>query len=656
MKSILNNAIITILLLAVVSCSNDFLNEHLDKPAVPAGESTIYISPEWESADYQLYLPNMGNADFKIEKNPSWLQISSMTGSLVNSVANIHCSAVRMSGFDNIGIYLDKIEVSADKQSFYVPVAYITEGNPKIQVERKITLNAGVGYLNIEIYNQGEGILLWDVVSLPDWLGVDMDRFNYINSTGTIIAQNSCANLPLVINLDEISGEDLKGRILLKTNDKNNRVVEIEVELTIGNPEISIWLYNNKIDFGATATSYALDIDAWGTGMLVWHFEGLPEWLSVTPSKGIYNTHIYYEDVIFTCDRTKLQPGINSAIIYLKSNAYNKPSIEIMVTARAPGSNANIYNLAGNIVDAAFDKNTNTLYYVTSTPNKFIAYNATNRTVLYELQLGKAPTCLTISEDNTKAAVGHGGQISVVNLENKSVAKSFEVNGTLFDIGWGIDDWVCYSIANYRNLCWVNTSDLATYKTTDSNLYNNDIIKKIPGHPYIIATRGQTSPSGFMVYSASTKKLKSYAHMSLSNFWFSEDGQYIFGLNKDVYRTANVINSDDTFNSDFHSIGRFNGEPADDYYYLPKWMEHSSSTHAVWILNSSQSTIFKYDDNDFSYQKTYFYSDLYQPNGQSAYEVEGQYLFSNKEGTELLVLCKGKSNNNWSLEFIGVTF
>lgn len=649
MKSILKNIIIAILLFITASCNNDFLNENLDPSTVPVGESTIYISPEWESADYQFHLPNMGNADFKIESTPSWLHINTMTGSLVNSIATIHCSVSKISAFDKIGVYVDKMKVSVNKQSFYISVAYLTEGNPTIQVEKTISFNAVDSY-DVQIYNSGEGLLIWDVISLPNWLSIDMDRFNYINPTGVVIPQHSHSYLPLNFNLKEFPEKDLKGSIILKTNDRNNPTVEIEAVLNLGNPEIGIWLNNNSLNFGATETSYSLDIYALGTGFLSWRFEELPKWLTVTPSKGVYRTHTFYDDVIFTCDRSKLQPGINSAVIYLKSNAYNKPSIAITVTARAPGDNTNIRDLGENIIDVAFDKNTNTLYYATSMLNKLIAYDVSNRSVLYELQLNKIPTCFAISEDYTKAAVGHGGQISFINLENKSI-KKVEVNGTVYDIAWGTDDWFCYTITDYSKLCWINFSNSTTYESPNNHLYSNDIIKKLPGHPYIIATRNYVSPSGFIVYSTSTKDLKSYSHMNLSNFWFSQDGQYIFGVSGSTYRTSNVIDSDDTLDAPFYSIGQLKGAPNNDYV---KWIDHSSRARAIWVINYYQS-IYQYDDNDYTYQKTYFYSDIYQPEGQSFYEVEAQYIFSNKEDSELSVLRKGKDNNKWSIEFIEVT-
>lgn len=650
MKYIFSNIIAIVFLLIAVSCSNDFLNEGFDKPDVPAGESAIYISPEWESADYQFYLPGMENTGFEIKSTPSWLKVGSKTGTLINSVASIHCSAKRMLDFNEVGIYLDKIEVLAGKKMFYVPVGYLVEGDPRVEVGREISIQNS---LNIEISNQGNGILVWDIVSMPSWLDVDMDRFNRTNYTGVIIAQYSSGNLPLSLRPDEISGEVLKDRIILKTNDKYNPTVTIDVTLDIGRPGIDTGLYDNRVDFGATSTSYSSRISASGDGMLMWSFEELPEWLSVTPSKGIYATHTYYEDIVFTCDRTKLKPGVNTAVIYLKSNASNNPSVAITVIARTPGDNANIRTLEGNVTNVVFDKNANVLYYITSAPNKLVAYDVIKRTALYEVQLDKDPTCFTVSEDYTKAAIGYNKQISVVNLGDKSMT-NFEVNGTLYDIAWGIDGWLCYTKKNYATLCWVNANDLSTYESYGNYLCNDDIIKKTPDLPYVVSTSRYLSPSGFMVYSASTKEIKSYEHMNLGDFWFSQDGQYIFGLDGYVYETSNILSSNNIIDASFSPIGQLEKNPANYYCFRTKWLDHSSVAHSIWSINDEQGCIDQHDDNGYAYKKSYFYSDLYQPQGQSAYEVAAHYVFSNKEGTELSVLRKGKDSNGWSIEFMQV--
>lgn len=646
MKNVFNKLLLVALILTIAGCSNDFLNENLDVPVAPAGESTIFISPEWEPGEYQFSLPGMGDADFRIEALPSWLQTDLKTGKLLNSQATIHCSATKKQDFDKIGIYLDKMEVSAGNQTFYVPVSYITEGNPTILVEKSVTVD---GLFHLSVGNTGEGILVWDIVSLPDWLVIDTE---YIIYTSKILSQYSSTHLSMKLNWDVQITKDLTGTIVLQTNDKNSPRVEIAVTIDLGSPEISVWLYDNKIDFGTTATTTLFDLVAWGSGLLVWHFENIPDWLTISPEKGIYRTHTYYDKLVFTCDRTKLQPGVNSSVIYLKSNAYNSPSIEITVQARAPGDNANIRAIEGDIVDVAFDKNRNTLYYATSQPDMLVAYDVVNRTVLRELQLSNAPTCFAVSEDCTRATVGHNGEISVVDLVNGSVVTK-EVNGILSDIAWSDGDWFCYTVESYYSyygLKWINTADFTLHECVDKRLYGKDIVKKVPTQPYIIATRRHLFPSGFFTYSASAKSLKNYSHIALGDFWFSEDGHYTYTLDKEIYRTPGetVIGIPDY-------IDRFTDDLS---YYTPRWIDHCASVHNIWIIGdyANNPSIYQYDDRDFTYKKSYFYSDLYQPDAQTkAYDVEAYYLFSNKDGSELSVLRRGRENNNWSVEFIKTT-
>lgn len=235
MKNILNNILIaSLFLLTATSCDKDFLDKNEEVHIIPTGKSTIYLSPEWESADYQLHIPDARNAEFKIESKPSWLQIHTKSGKLANSMATLHCSATEMVDYNKIGVYLDKLNVSVGEKSYYIPVAYITEGNPNIEIKKTLNIKHN-SYL--EIGNSGKGILVWDIVSLPNWLSIDANRFISISPEGIIIPQHSSALLPLIINSDKVYNKYPTGKIVLKTNDKNNPRVEIEITLDLGNQE-----------------------------------------------------------------------------------------------------------------------------------------------------------------------------------------------------------------------------------------------------------------------------------------------------------------------------------------------------------------------------------------------------------------------------------
>ena len=393
--------------------------------------------------------------------------------------------------------------------------------------------------------------------------------------------------------------------------------------------------------------------------MLIWEFKDIPAWLTITPSSGMYSPYTSYDNIIFSCDRTKLSPGQNTAIVNLKTNDSSHSSYSITVTAVAPGNNANIRAIDGNITDAVFNKNTNTLYYVTSAPNKFIAYDVKARTILHEIALSKAPTCFAISEDWTKAAVGHNGSLSAINLSSNTVTATYLSDYSVNDIAWCENDWYSYTQkgGSFSKLHWINTATGGTYDSSNSSLDESSIIKKVPTQPYIIGTRNSTSPSGFFAFDIASKSLKSYSHMDLTNFWMSEDGQYIFAQNLNVYRTTSSTGSTDTFDANINAIGKINF--ASGYNYGLNFIYHSNNY--LWVIQNdsyssdTSTSIYQFEDNDYTLVKKYAYDLLYQPDAQTtSFKVNANYIFANNEGTEISVLCKGTSNNTWLIQFVPV--
>jgi len=655
MQRIIKNTILFTLLYLLTACTNDFLNENLTPVSLPVGVSNIYISPDWQSSNYLFKLSSLKNADYEIVSKPSWLTVDSVSGHLSDSIAIVQCSAKKNSAFSGVGVYMDFMTVKAEGKNYKVPVAYITEGNPTVQVESTVTLSYNTnGYPYLQIQNTGLGILIWNIVSMPDWLDVDIAR---LESSGIYIPQYNSYNIPLIIKPGENFSGSLTGTIVLSTNDKEHPRVTINVTINMGTPQLNI--YTNTINFSSTETSKTLTFDNYGSGMLIWEFKDIPAWLTITPSSGMYSPYTSYDNIIFSCDRTKLSPGQNTAIVNLKTNDSSHSSYSISVTAVAPGNNANIRAIDGNITDAVFNKNTNTLYYVTSAPNKFIAYDVKARTILHEIALSKAPTCFAISEDWTKAAVGHNGSLSAINLSSNTVTATYLSDYSVNDIAWSENDWFCYTQkgGSFSKLHWINTATGGTYDSSNSSLDESSIIKKVPTQPYIIGTRNSTSPSGFFAFDIASKSLKSYSHMDLTNFWMSEDGQYIFAQNLNVYRTTSSTGSTDTFDANINAIGKINF--ASGYNYGLNFIYHSNNY--LWVIQNdsyssdTSTSIYQFEDNDYTLVKKYAYDLLYQPDAQTtSFKVNANYIFANNEGTEISVLCKGTSNNTWLIQFVPV--
>src|SRR5690606_11299614 len=132
--------------------------------------------------------------------------------------------------------------------------------------------------------------------------------------------------------------------------------------------------------------------------------------------------------------------------------------------------------------------------------------------IVCEVSLDKAPTCLAVSEDFTKAAVGHGGLITAINMDNFSILKTFEYGYSIYDMEWANDDWFCYTKAGtyMNNLLWINTSTSETAESDDKEMDEGTYLKKVPAQPFVIAARRYSSPTGITVFDVDTKLEKSY--------------------------------------------------------------------------------------------------------------------------------------------------
>jgi hypothetical protein len=201
-------------------------------------------------------------------------------------------------------------------------------------------------------------------------------------------------------------------------------------------------LYNQLLDFGKTGTSTELEICNQNDGILLWEFTDLPEWLTSSQTKGRMINY-GWQTVTFTADRSRVPEGTFSTTIYLNSNDAANPKIPITVKIRNSTANpAGIIGIEGNVTDALLDKSTGKLYYTTTQPNKLIEFDMVSKNVTRSLDLTKAPSCFSISDNGQEMAIGQAGQFSIVDLNNFTLAKELNADYRINDIAWATDDMV----------------------------------------------------------------------------------------------------------------------------------------------------------------------------------------------------------------------
>jgi len=328
------------MMLAVLSCSEEFLKDNIEQTEIVTGDFEIIVSPLWDADDYQFSCRGTYNTDFTVKSTPKWLEMETTTGKLTamqtddvasyqQSMGTIRCKAKLNPDFAKTGLYLDKIEISVDGKICYVPVMYISEGNPKIEVNDTLSIGyINKGYYSLEIKNINNGILLWDIASMPEWLAVNTNELMF--SSDKIIRSGYSYRLPLILDNDLLT-ENLTGNIILKTNDKSNPEVTIKVNVDFGRPKL--YIDSDVLYFWEIETSRNFRLSNSGNGILMWNFSEMPEWLSVSKSSGVlYSSE--WENVTFICDRSLVPEEISEITIYLNLNDAANSKVKITVYLR----------------------------------------------------------------------------------------------------------------------------------------------------------------------------------------------------------------------------------------------------------------------------------------------------------------------------------
>ncbi|MCL1937452.1 MAG: hypothetical protein FWF52_03530 [Candidatus Azobacteroides sp.] len=650
MKHLIQYIVLSIVLLFTFSCSNDFLKESVDYNSYLGENSIIVVSPNWAAQDYTLYCSGVGNAKFTVVHAPEWLNISAQSGEFINNIATLNCKANACSAFSAVGVYDTYMTLSvAGTGNVVIPILYITEGNPVIETSNSLMISYDYGgsYNGIlSIKNAGQGILLWNILEYPQWLIVSNNN-GMMYGYSSILPYNAEETVYVTFDPNVPFQEGLSGKLVIGSNDKNKPEVEVEIQMDLGNPAFYSY-FVPTLDFGRTETTLPFEFSNQGNGILAWTIEGCPEWLSVSRTSG-YSYPYSWDNLTFTCNRGLVPSGVNTITIYLKTNDKDNLSLPIAVTASNYVANSNdVKAIEGNVTDVRLDRQSDILYFTTSQPNRFVAYDIKNRTIAREISLNYAPTCFSLSEDGRNAVIGHSGYVSSIDMDRFSVTKTIEVNHIVSDIEWAKDGWCCYTenSMQWSYLYWINLN--TNEASENGSLYGGCMLRKMPNQDYIMASEVNLS-SGVYIFDISTRNKKYDDFIYVGNFWFSEKGTYLFS-GENIYRTSSFFTQD---YSSISPIGRFS--PAPNRVF---WVDHHEAKHNVWILSSPSDyysdenprNILQYEDNDYTRKAVYCFDNLY-----GSRLVQAQYVFANNAGTELVVLRNAIYDVMWSLEFVPIT-
>lgn len=320
--------------------------------------------------------------------------------------------------------------------------------------------------------------------------------------------------------------------------------------------------------------------------------------------------------------------------------------------------------LTTDVVDAEYNKVKDIMVYASSFPASVNVYHCTTG-VTDQITLDFTPGCVSIAPDGETAVAGHDGHLSYIDLEAKSVIRTYDVSCDAIDIVISGNQWA---------YVFPRQDQWADVKSVDLSLpYNNEL----PGQGYSIyaGTLGRMHPSGKYIYGAdnglSPSDIEKYDiqngglsymydspyHGDYSmggNLWFSEDGSRIFTRGRTVLKTSEVENLDMLYNGTI---------PLANYCRI-MWLDHSADKNNLYIISSGESYwddenkpfIFVHNALNLTYKSSipleqYIVVDNFG-NG-TYYDAEPYFVFSNSSGNKIYALTKAVGSgliNEWAIQ------
>lgn len=317
--------------------------------------------------------------------------------------------------------------------------------------------------------------------------------------------------------------------------------------------------------------------------------------------------------------------------------------------------------LSKDIIDAEYSKANNLLVFIADDNTVNIFHPETES--FDEIPLYFVPVSISLSPDGTKAAVGHDGYVSYVDLIAKEVVDTRDISCRASDIVMGSNGWAyAFPTTGYRIHCvdfTVPNSEETT--STGTSIYHNTKAKLHPSGKYIYGADNGLSPMDIEKYDIQ-EGTAAYLYDSPyhgtypmgGDLWLTEDGGRVITLGGGVYKTSEVYGNDMIYNGRItlpdNNANCFlwidHSEVNNEFYLIERPSYDAAKAPFIYIINSD-NLIFKRTISLEKYQVT-----DYQGN-TTLYEAEPYFAFANSDGNLLLVITKAVGSglvHEWAIQ------
>ncbi len=321
--------------------------------------------------------------------------------------------------------------------------------------------------------------------------------------------------------------------------------------------------------------------------------------------------------------------------------------------------------LPNDVVDAEYAKATDLLVYVAADATLNI-YHPDTKT-LTSVQLSYTPTCVSVSPDGTKAAVGHDAHVTYVDLIAENVLTTNDISCDALDIVLTNNGWT-YVFPNHygwTHFSCINISTPYAMETlqTGHNIYGGTKGKLHPSGNYIYGADNGLSPADIEKYDIQDGTAQ-YLYDSPyhgdyymgGDLWFEENGERLFTRAGTVFKTSETQSMDMIYNGTI---------PLDGDYRSIAWLDQLDLKREIYLVRQvagwsnepGPPFVDIYDSDNLTHKIKIGLEKYAVANGvdYTIYAACPYFVFANSNGTELYVITKANGSgmvHEWAIQTI----
>jgi len=412
-----------------------------------------------------------------------------------------------------------------------------------------------------------------------------------------------------------------------------------------------------------SASPQQLTITNTGQGLLVWEVTSKPEWLTMSITKDtLYPWEYRTIDVGIVKEMLTTGEHQTGTIMILSNARFSHFTILVSVALPyiPPSDPGQITSI---LTDIEYHHGTGMMAICTKSPDQILLFN----TVTGEtdtIPLDKTPACISFTEDGHEAVLGYSVEkVAHIDIDSRQVTAEFDIDCIPYDIVPGENGWCYITPASdqwvmLRNLN-LTTGEVIT-STTATSIFEDCVIRKVPGKAYMAGSQLGVTPSGLLVFDLTDGQANDAVtryHESIGHLWLSKDGTKVYSAYRNVYHlpeydgqfhpeTPAVYGNID---SDMPYINALDECPAIGTVFLSSTIYNS--------LAGASSLIEQFSTTSLNRTGTFTVSPVWLNVSGSDYlfETTPRFIFVNKEGSAMYVLKKLKQEYDsdcWFLETI----